>query len=141
MTPFRTIDHDEARSLIETGAVTMLDIRTPAEYEQLGHIPGAWLLPVDLVASAPAVLPDDGKAAAGLLRARRRSVAASRLLSTAGTTGAEPFRRAVPLEWSARIWRGEGARPIELAARKCRSVAQGRQACSTWRAAAAVTHC
>ena len=51
---FRTIDHDEARALLETGAVTVLDVRTPGEYEQLGHIPGAWLMPVDLVASAPA---------------------------------------------------------------------------------------
>ena len=77
MTPFRTIDHDEARSLIEAGAVTVLDVRTPGEYAQLGHIPGAWLMPVDLVASAPAVLPDDGKPVLVYCEHGVRSVAAS----------------------------------------------------------------
>ena len=47
---FRTIDHDEARALLADDAVTVLDVRTPGEYEQLGHIPHAWLLPVDLIA-------------------------------------------------------------------------------------------
>ncbi len=84
MTPFRTIDHGEARSLIEAGAVTILDVRTPAEYAQLGHIPGAWLLPVDLAASAPAVLPGDGKPLLVYCEHGVRSVAASRLLATAG---------------------------------------------------------
>ena len=84
MTPFRTIDHDEARSLIERGAVTILDVRTPAEFGQLGHIPGARLLPVDLIASAPAVLPDDGKPLIVYCEHGVRSVAASRLLATAG---------------------------------------------------------
>jgi tellurite methyltransferase len=84
MTPFRSIDHAEARSLVEAGAVTILDVRTPSEYAQLGHIPGAWLLPVDLAASAPAILPDDGKPLLVYCEHGVRSVAASRLLSTAG---------------------------------------------------------
>ena len=84
MTPFRTIDHDEACSLLDTGAVTVLDVRTPGEYAQLGHIPGAWLMPVDLVASAPAVLPADDKPVLVYCEHGVRSVAASRLLSTAG---------------------------------------------------------
>ncbi len=84
MTPFRTIDHDEARSLIARGAVTILDVRTPAEYGQLGHIPGARLLPVDLIASAPAVLPNDGTPLLVYCEHGVRSVAASRLLATAG---------------------------------------------------------
>jgi rhodanese-related sulfurtransferase len=81
---FRTIDHDEARSLLATGEVTVLDVRTPGEYEQLGHIPGAWLLPVDLAASAPAVLPQDEKPVLVYCEHGVRSVAASQLLSTAG---------------------------------------------------------
>ena len=84
MTPFRTIDHDEARSLIARGAVTILDVRTPAEYGQLGHIPGARLLPVDLIASAPAMLPNDGTPLLVYCEHGVRSVAASRLLATAG---------------------------------------------------------
>jgi rhodanese-related sulfurtransferase len=55
--PYRTIDHHEALQLLEAGTATVIDARTPGEYEQLGHIPGAWLLPVDLMASAPAILP------------------------------------------------------------------------------------
>ena len=55
---FTTIDHAAAEQLIADG-VTVIDVRTPREYEQLGHIPGALLIPVDLIASAPAVLPPD----------------------------------------------------------------------------------
>jgi tellurite methyltransferase len=84
VTPYTTIDHAEAQRLIAEGAVTILDVRTPGEYEQLGHIPGAWLLPVDLVASAPAVLPDDRKPVLVYCEHGVRSVAASRLLSAAG---------------------------------------------------------
>jgi len=84
MAAFRTIDHAEALRLIEAGEVTILDVRTPGEYEQLGHIPGAWLLPVDLTASAPAVLPRDGRAVLVYCEHGVRSVAASRLLDAAG---------------------------------------------------------
>lgn len=51
---------DEARRLLEAGPVTILDVRTPQEFARLGHLPGARLLPVELVASALAVVPDDG---------------------------------------------------------------------------------
>jgi len=80
----RTIDHGEARDLLEGGGALALDVRTPGEYEQLGHIPDAWLLPVDLVASAPAVLPDDGRPILVYCEHGVRSVAASRLLVEAG---------------------------------------------------------
>jgi SAM-dependent methyltransferase len=59
-------------------------VRTPGEYAQLGHIPGAWLLPVDLVASAPAVLPTDGRPVLVYCEHGVRSVAASQLLALAG---------------------------------------------------------
>jgi rhodanese-related sulfurtransferase len=84
VTPFKTIDHDEARGLLASGGVTILDVRTPGEHEQLGHIPGAWLLPVDLIASAPAVLPDDDRPVLVYCEHGVRSAAASRLLSAAG---------------------------------------------------------
>ena len=82
--PFRTIDHVEARQLLAAKAVTVLDVRTAAEYAQLGHIPDAWLIPVDLVASAPAVLPDDQKPILVYCEHGVRSVAASQLLGAAG---------------------------------------------------------
>jgi rhodanese-related sulfurtransferase len=83
-TPFRTIDHDEARQLLAAGEVTVLDVRTPGEYAQLGHIPGAWLLPVDLAASAPAVLPNEPRPVLVYCEHGVRSVAASQLLVAAG---------------------------------------------------------
>jgi rhodanese-related sulfurtransferase len=87
VTQFKTIDHDEARGLLASGDVTVLDVRTPSEHEQLGHIPGAWLLPVDLMASAPAVLPNDDRPVLVYCEHGIRSAAASRLLSAAGIAG------------------------------------------------------
>jgi rhodanese-related sulfurtransferase len=84
VTPFRTIDHAEARQLLEADAVTILDVRTPGEYAQLGHIPKAWLIPVDLAASAPAILPNDAKPVLVYCEHGVRSVAASQLLVAAG---------------------------------------------------------
>ena len=80
----RTVTHDEGRALVSGGGALALDVRTPAEYERLGHIPDAWLLPVDLVASAPAVLPDDGRPILVYCEHGVRSVAAARLLVEAG---------------------------------------------------------
>jgi tellurite methyltransferase len=80
---YRTIDHHEAMQLLERGDVTVLDVRTPGEYEGLGHIPGAWLMPVDLVASGPAVLQGD-RPVLVYCEHGVRSVAASRLLVAAG---------------------------------------------------------
>ena len=82
---FRTIGHDEARRLLDSGEVTVLDVRTPGEFAQLGHIPGAWLLPVDLMSSAPAVLPAGNKPVLVYCEHGVRSVAASQLLIAAGT--------------------------------------------------------
>jgi rhodanese-related sulfurtransferase len=84
MHPYTTINHADAARLIAAGEVTILDVRTPGEYETLGHIPGAWLLPVDLTASAPAVLPADGRPVLVYCEHGVRSVAASQLLSAAG---------------------------------------------------------
>jgi rhodanese-related sulfurtransferase len=80
----RTIDHAEASTLLEAGAATLLDVRTPAEYAELGHLPGAWLLPVDLIASAPAVLPRDGRPVLVYCEHGVRSAHASRFLDEAG---------------------------------------------------------
>jgi rhodanese-related sulfurtransferase len=55
----KRVGADEAERLVTEGRVRVLDVRTPGEYEQLGHIPGARLLPVDLVHAAPAVLERD----------------------------------------------------------------------------------
>jgi rhodanese-related sulfurtransferase len=81
--PPRLIDHDEAARLIADGAVTVVDVRTPAEYARLGHIPGARLLPVDVIASGPAVLPDSGRPVLVYCEHGVRSRHAARLLADA----------------------------------------------------------
>jgi rhodanese-related sulfurtransferase len=58
---YPSIDNDEALRLLERLDVLILDVRTPQEHAQLGHIAGARLLPVQCIASAPAVLPRDGR--------------------------------------------------------------------------------
>lgn len=100
MTSFRTIDHDQARRLLATGDVTILDVRTPGEYEQLGHIPNAWLLPVDLIASGPAVLPQDDRPVLVYCEHGVRSAAASRLLAEAG------IDRVLNLAGGLAVWTG-----------------------------------
>jgi rhodanese-related sulfurtransferase len=87
MAPYRTIDHHEAMRLLEAGTATVIDVRTPGEYDGLGHIPGAWLLPVDLMASAPAILSGDETAVLVYCEHGVRSRAASELLSAAGVGG------------------------------------------------------
>jgi rhodanese-related sulfurtransferase len=84
MSEYRSISPTEAQSLVESGVVHVLDVRTPDEYTALGHIPDARLLPVDLIASAPAVLPRDGKPVLVYCEHGVRSAAACRWLAKAG---------------------------------------------------------
>ncbi len=84
MNPYRTISHHDAQDLIARDGVVVLDVRTPGEHQDLGHIPGSWLLPLDLVVAAPAVLPEVGRPVLVYCEHGVRSVAASRLLSQAG---------------------------------------------------------
>lgn len=100
VTSFRTIDHEEARSLLASGEATVLDVRTPGEYEQLGHLPDAWLIPVDLIASAPAVLPKDDRPVLVYCEHGVRSVAASQLLAAAG------IDRVLNLAGGMAVWTG-----------------------------------
>ena len=41
---------EQLKKLLAEQAVTVLDVRTPAEYEE-GHIPGAQLVPLSILAS------------------------------------------------------------------------------------------
>ena len=74
---------EEAERLLALGAV-VLDVRTPREHEELGHIPGALLLPVELAAVAPAVVPDDGRPVVVVCEHGVRSRQAAALLAEAG---------------------------------------------------------
>ena len=81
--PYQNVSPEEAEELLALGAVT-LDVRTPREHEELGHIPGALLLPVELVHSAPAILPDDGRPVVVVCEHGVRSRQAAALLAEAG---------------------------------------------------------
>lgn len=78
------VSPDEARRLLAAGPVTILDVRTPQEFTRLGHLAGARLLPVDLIASALATLPDDGTPVLVCCEHGVRSAFAADVLVTAG---------------------------------------------------------
>jgi rhodanese-related sulfurtransferase len=59
--PRQVVSASEAESLLGAGALAV-DVRTASEHEEAGHIPGSVLLPLAVLASAPAVLPEDGRA-------------------------------------------------------------------------------
>jgi rhodanese-related sulfurtransferase len=84
LSPRRLVDHAEAARLLAADAVTIVDVRTPDEYARLGHLPGARLLPVDVVASGPAVLPDDGRPWLVYCEHGIRSAHAAQVLAAAG---------------------------------------------------------
>lgn len=87
MSEVRSLGIAEAAALVARDEVLVVDVRTPGESAHLGHIPGAWLLPLDLIASAPAVLPHDGRPVLVCCEHGVRSVAAVRFLQQAGVTG------------------------------------------------------
>jgi rhodanese-related sulfurtransferase len=82
----RSVSPREAEALVAEGAL-VLDVRTPEEYDELGHVPGARLLPSDLVACAPAVLPEDGRPIVVCCEHGIRSRHAADLLARAGVSG------------------------------------------------------
>ena len=81
--PYQDVSPEEVEELLALGAV-VLDVRTPREHEELGHIPGALLLPLELVSAAPAVLPDDGRPVVVVCEHGVRSRRAAALLAEAG---------------------------------------------------------
>jgi rhodanese-related sulfurtransferase len=83
----RNVPPEEAERLVAEGRVLVVDVRTPEEYEGLGHIPGAILLPVDLIAAGPATLPLDGKEVLVYCEHGVRSAHAAHLLARAGIPG------------------------------------------------------
>jgi len=100
---YRTISPPEAQELVTSGAATILDVRTPDEYRSLGHIPGAILLPVDLIATGVSTLPRDGKPLLVYCEHGIRSAHAARFLATAG------FQGVLNMSGGMSCWSGERA--------------------------------
>ena len=80
----KDIDSIEAEWLVHRSDVRCLDVRTPEEYAGLGHIPGAMLLPVDLIPTALGTLPREGKPILVICEHGIRSAFAARYLLRAG---------------------------------------------------------
>ena len=81
--PFQKLSPGEAAELLARGAVA-LDVRTAPEHEEDGHIPGSILLPLAVLAAAPAVVPEDGQAVIVYCSDGIRSHRAARRLAEAG---------------------------------------------------------
>jgi rhodanese-related sulfurtransferase len=84
---WRDVDAAEAARLVAAGEVHVVDVRTPEEYRDLGHIPGAILLPVDLIVAGAATLPRDGRPLLVHCEHGIRSVHACEVLARAGLEG------------------------------------------------------
>lgn len=84
---WRDVDTVEAARLVAEGSVHVVDVRTPEEYRDVGHIPGAILLPVDLVVAGAATLPRDGRPLLVHCEHGIRSVHACDVLAHAGLEG------------------------------------------------------
>lgn len=84
---YESVDPSRAERLVRDGAVRVLDVRTPAEFTSLGHIPGALLLPVDLIPSGAATLPRDDRPLLVTCEHGVRSAHAADFLARAGFEG------------------------------------------------------
>ena len=99
----RHVDAAEAEQLISEGNLHLLDVRTPQEFTSLGHIPEALLLPVELVAAAPAVVPRDDKPVLVYCEHGVRSQHAAQVLLRCG------YEQVLNLSGGMSTWRGKRA--------------------------------
>jgi tellurite methyltransferase len=105
---FHDASPEEAARLLAQGALA-LDVRTEREHEESGHLPGSLLLPLPLVSSGPAVLPEDGRPVIVYCDNGIRSRRAAAFLGDAGVPGVHHLRGGLA------AWSGErvhGATPV-----------------------------
>ncbi|WP_066304932.1 rhodanese-like domain-containing protein [Bacillus sp. FJAT-29814] len=81
---YKNVSQEEAKKLIDKKEVTVLDVRTPEEFQQ-GHIPGATLIPVQILDGSLDELDKD-TAYLVVCRSGNRSVQASDILTNNGFT-------------------------------------------------------
>ena len=98
--PPRNVSPGDAEEMVASGSVRPLDVRTPGEHRDLGHIAGSILLPVDLIAAAPATLARDAPPLLVYCEHGVRSAHASHLLARAGFAGVMNMRGGMS------CWRG-----------------------------------
>jgi rhodanese-related sulfurtransferase len=99
-TGFENVSAEAAQPLVASGQVRVLDVRNPDEWASLGTIPGAILLPTDLLACAAATLPRDGAPILVCCEHGVRSRMAARFLADVG------FPRVLNMTGGMSTWTG-----------------------------------
>lgn len=86
-TGYRQISQEEAKEMMDTQDVLILDVREQDEYDS-GHIPGAVLLPVGTITeeSAAGVIPEKDTTVLVYCRSGNRSKTAAQALAELGYT-------------------------------------------------------
>ena len=89
---YQQITQEEAKEMMDTQNVVILDVREQNEYDG-GHIPGAVLLPVGTIdeAAAAEVIPDKDSTVLVYCRSGNRSKTASSKLAKLGYTNIYEF--------------------------------------------------
>lgn len=92
MASYRQISQEEAKKMMDTQEVIILDVREQGEYDS-GHIPGAVLLPVGAIDedTAAAVIPAKDATVLVYCRSGNRSKTASSALAELGYTNVYEF--------------------------------------------------
>ena len=90
--PYKQINQEEAKEMMDTQAVIVLDVREQDEYDS-GHIAGAVLLPVGTInaETAAAVIPEKDATVLVYCRSGNRSKTASAALAALGYTNIYEF--------------------------------------------------
>ncbi len=81
---YRDVSPAQAKALIDEENATVLDVRSAPEFDEIGHIPRAILLPLDWIVTACAALPRDGRPIVVCCEHGIRSVHACGRLAAAG---------------------------------------------------------
>jgi rhodanese-related sulfurtransferase len=79
---YTDVSVDEAKEMIDNGEVEVIDVRTPEEFSA-GHIPGAKLVPLQVIDSMVSEL-DKNKKYVVVCRSGNRSTQASGILAEKG---------------------------------------------------------
>ena len=89
---YQQITQEEAKEMMDTQEVIILDVREQDEYDS-GHIPGAVLLPVDSIdeTTAVEVIPEKDSTVLVYCRSGNRSKTASSTLAELGYTNIYEF--------------------------------------------------
>ncbi len=89
---YQQISQEEAKSMMDSQEVVILDVREQVEYD-VGHIPGAVLLPVGTIDqdTAAAVIPEKDTAVLVYCRSGNRSKTAFSALAALGYTNIYEF--------------------------------------------------